>query len=326
MSKYHTATVRRQHKDRIFCSLFSEKENAMSLYNAVRNTDYTDLENLQIVTLSDAVYMTRKNDLAICFHDSLSLFEQQSSVNPNMPLRGFLYFAKAYEAWLASNGKETAVFGRSLVKIPAPEYYVLYNGAEAEAEEREYRLSDAFLQKSEGYEWTARLLNINAGQNGAILGRCPKLYEYAEFIGAIRRKQKEKLPIGEAVEGAIEECIGRGVLKEYLTKQRAEVADMILTDFDQDAYEEMLKEEALKQGRAEGHENGLKEGLKTGQELGKAEGLKTGHERGRTEGLKEGKTEAFQAIALRMLAQGEPEEKILAYTGLTREQLQALKA
>ena len=32
----------RKVKDSIFCSLFREKENALSLYNAVNRTSYTD--------------------------------------------------------------------------------------------------------------------------------------------------------------------------------------------------------------------------------------------------------------------------------------------
>ena len=92
---------------------------------------------------------------------------------------------------------------------------------------------------------------------------------------------------------------------------------MILTDFDQDAYEEMLKEEALKQGRAEGHESGLKEGLKAGLERGKAEGLKTGQELG--------KTETLRIMAANMRKQGFSEEMILSCTGLTEEQLKTLE-
>ena len=109
----------------MFCDLFSDKHNALSLYNAVKGTDYKDIEHLEVVTLSDTIYMTMKNDLALCFHDGIDLYEQQSSVNPNMPIRGFLYFAREYEAWLAKHQLEMKLYGRTLVKIPAPEYYVL---------------------------------------------------------------------------------------------------------------------------------------------------------------------------------------------------------
>ena len=60
---------------------------------------------LEIVTLEDALYLTMKNDVSICYVEISVLWEQQSSVNPNMPLRGLLYFAREYEGWLASRKK-----------------------------------------------------------------------------------------------------------------------------------------------------------------------------------------------------------------------------
>ena len=64
----------RKQKDKLFYALFSEKENALSLYNAVSGTSYTDIENLEIVTLEDVLYLTMRNDMALCFHDDLDLF------------------------------------------------------------------------------------------------------------------------------------------------------------------------------------------------------------------------------------------------------------
>ena len=43
----NTPRTRRNHKDRLFCDLFSDKENALSLFNAVSGTDYTDLDALE---------------------------------------------------------------------------------------------------------------------------------------------------------------------------------------------------------------------------------------------------------------------------------------
>ena len=253
--------VRRQHKDRLFCDLFSDKHNALSLYNAVRGTDYSDIEHLEVITLSDSVYLTMKNDLALCFHDEIDLYEQQSSINPNMPLRGFLYFAREYEAWLVKHKLDMKIYGETLVKIPAPEYYVLYNGLKKMPEKTAYRLSDAFETASPGYEWTAKVININAGHNREILDRCPTLKGYAELIALIRKHQREGSEIKTAVSAAIGECIQRGILKEYLMKQKSEAENMILTEFDQDAYEEMLRSEGEMKGRAEGRAEGETRGM-----------------------------------------------------------------
>ena len=86
--------IRRRHKDGLFCRLFAEKENALSLYNALTGSSYTSADGLEIVTLEDAVYLSQKNDCAVCVQSSLALFEQQSSWNPNMPLRGLLYVCR----------------------------------------------------------------------------------------------------------------------------------------------------------------------------------------------------------------------------------------
>ena len=180
----NTINVRQTHKDRPFCNLFSKKENALSLYNALNGTDYKNENELEIVTLEDALYLTMKNDVAVCLCDSINLWEQQSSVNPNMPLRGLMYFSKEYEGWLSANQKY--IYGEKLVKIPAPKFYVLYNGEKQMPEREEYRLTDAFEHPSPGYEWTAYMVNINSGNNPQLMKRCKVLNDYTEFITQIR--------------------------------------------------------------------------------------------------------------------------------------------
>ena len=298
--------IRKQHKDRLFCDLFSNKYNALSLYNAVKGTDYKDIEHLEVVTLSDSIYMTMKNDLALCFHDGIDLYEQQSSINPNMPLRGFLYFAREYEGWLARHQLELKLYGRMLVKIPAPEYYVLYNGMEKMPERTEYRLSDAYEKSSPGYEWTAKVININAGHSPEVLERCPVLKGYAKLIALIREYQRDGMQLEAAVSAAVSECIKRDILKEYLTKQRSEATNMILTEFDQDAYEEMIKDEA----RAEGIEEGTK--------IGKAEGKIEGKAEGKAEGV----MQSLQAV--RLLRAGKSVREIVQETGMQEEDIEAL--
>ena len=79
--------TQRNYKDTLFRMIFKEPEALLSLYNAVNNTEYTDPSDLQVVTLENAIYMNMKNDLAFIIDCSMSLYEQQASVNLNMPLR-----------------------------------------------------------------------------------------------------------------------------------------------------------------------------------------------------------------------------------------------
>ncbi|MBP5158587.1 MAG: hypothetical protein ILP18_12035 [Treponema sp.] len=250
--------VRRNHKDGLFCRLFADRENALSLYNALTGSSYTDADGLEIVTLEDAVYISQKNDCAVCVQSSLALFEQQSSWNPNMPLRGLLYFAAEYSGWLARHRKD--VHSKGLVKIPAPSYYVLYNGTDQNVETVDMRLSDAFEKPAEGYEWTAHVVNINAGHNTAILRRCNLLEQYAQFIADIRQEQEDGLPPEKAVDAAVDECIRRGgKLADFMRKHKAEVNFMYLFGVD---FEKIHREAMIEEAREEGHKKGLAEGLR----------------------------------------------------------------
>ena len=93
----NNTNVNKKYKDTIFRKLFGEnKANALSLYNAINGTNYTEDSDFEYTTLDDVVYMGMKNDISFVVGTSLSLYEHQSTYNPNMPLRGLLYFADLY--------------------------------------------------------------------------------------------------------------------------------------------------------------------------------------------------------------------------------------
>ena len=87
-------TVQRNYKDTIFRMLFKDKENLLSLYNALNKTDYTDVNGLEITTLENAVYMNYKNDVSFMFDSELMLYEHQSTMNPEIQT---LKLSSAYE-------------------------------------------------------------------------------------------------------------------------------------------------------------------------------------------------------------------------------------
>ena len=95
--------VKRNFKDSLFRLVFHGKEELLSLYNAVNGSSYTNADDLEINTLEDVVYMGMKNDVSFLFAHYLNLYEAQSTSNPNMPLRGTIYFGDLIKGWVESN-------------------------------------------------------------------------------------------------------------------------------------------------------------------------------------------------------------------------------
>ena len=245
--------VNKKYKDTVFRKLFGEnKENALSLYNAVNHTSYTNPDDLEYTTLEDVIYMKYKNDVSFLIDKTLSLYEHQSSYNPNMPLRGFLYYADLYRKLIHRSER---LYSKHLLKIPRPHYIVFYNGSEKDLEEkrRTLRLSDAFETDTGAgeYEWTATMININRGKNQSIMDSCHVLYEYAVFVAKIKR-YRDSMALKEAIDLAVRECIEENILRDFLEQHRREVCDMCLTEFDEKKYEDVLREEGREEGLVEG--------------------------------------------------------------------------
>ena len=75
-------TANRTYKSTMFIMLFEDKKDLLELYNAISGKNYTDSEMLEINTLENAIYMTMKNDISFLIDGRLSLYEHQSTDNP----------------------------------------------------------------------------------------------------------------------------------------------------------------------------------------------------------------------------------------------------
>ena len=254
--------LNRKYKDRLFRFIFNDKENLLQLYNAINDSHYSNPDDLVITTIDDVVYMGMKNDLSFIIDDIMSLYEHQSTHSPNLPLRGLFYFSAMYRNYIEPMKQK--LYTDSPLRIHFPVYLVFYNGSMEEPERKEIPLSDLFIQNGKGLqpalECTALLLNINVGHNQELMEKCRILKEYAQFIHTIRSKISVGLPFQEAVETAVEDCISQNILSEILRKNKAEVIDMILTEYDENEFREFLKEDSWKKG----HEAGVQDGIKTG--------------------------------------------------------------
>ena len=229
----------RKYKDTVFRMLFSNKKNLLSLYNAVRGTAYKDPEQLEIVTLENAVYMGMKNDLAFIIDTNLFLYEHQSAYNPNMPMRDLFYIAAEYQKMV--DGK--SLYSSVLQKVPAPKFLVFYNGTREMEDCRTECLSSAFenLTGEPDLELKVTTLNINEGHNRELMEQCRVLKEYAQYVEKVRKYVSE-MGLDKAVPIAVAECIREGILTEFLRQHRAEVEKVSIFEYDKEEEERKLRE------------------------------------------------------------------------------------
>lgn len=238
----------RKYKDKLFRRLFRDRKELLNLYNAVNNTSYTDEELLEIYTLEDAIYMSYKNDVSFIISNVLNLYEHQSTLNPNMPLRGLIYFARQYEGYIAQ--KKLNIYSAQLQKVTFPQYIVFYNGNEPlkdNADSQTLSLADAFLDPSNPdikpcLQCDVKIYNINYGHNMPLMESCKTLKEYSLFISFIKENIRQGYSKEEAIDLAVQKCILENILFDFLSKHRAEVTHMILSEFNLKKHIESEKE------------------------------------------------------------------------------------
>ena len=284
-------TANRQYKDTVFRMLFSEKENLLSLYNAVTGSHYQNAEALKIVTLENAIYMGMKNDLAFMLETNIYLYEHQSTINPNIPLRDLIYIGIEYQQFV----NDKSLYSSKLQKIPAPKFMVFYNGTDDVEDRMELKLSSAYehLAGEPDLELKVLMLNVNEGHNKDLMEQCQTLKEYAIYVARVRKYASE-LNLNDAVERAITECIKEGILVEFLRKNRSEVKMVSILEYDKEWEEKKLR---------------------------KAE-YEAGKEDGKNEGIEIGREEAMAEMIHNMIKSGFPIEKIIDATGKTLSEIE----
>ena len=256
MNKETNVTVNREYKSTVFAQLFKDKKKLLSLYNALNNSNYTDDDDLEIVTLENAIYMSMKNDLAFLLDCKLHLYEHQSTPNPNMPLRDLFYVSKEYEKLI----NKKSLYSKNIIKIPAPRFIVFYNGMESQPERMELKLSDLYqiAEPEPMLELKVIMLNINDGNNEALKKSCKVLKEYMQYVNRVRKYVYEyEMKLEDAVERAVTECIRENILKDFLIENRAEVIAMSIFEFDEEREMKLIREEE--------YQSGLEDGIKKGE-------------------------------------------------------------
>ncbi len=284
----------RQYKDNVFCLLYRDKNNLLDLYNGLNDTNYTNVDDLTVTTLKGGVYMKYKNDASFVFGQDLYMFEQQSSRNPNMPLRFLHYLSDVYRQMYTNSDLHRS----TMLKIPVPHFVTFYNGKQPLETESILRLSDMYEKKIDcpELELMVRVININTDNNAGnksrtfnsnindnsvsnsnihtysseFLSKCETLKDYMIFVNKVRVKTDvEKIDIRTAVTEAVDECIAENVLSEFFRNHREEVITVSIYEYDEEGHLEIVKEEGRQLGIAEGKQLGLAQGRQIGFNEGK---------------------------------------------------------
>lgn len=255
------SNVTRNHKDNVFCLLYRDRKNLLSLYNAMNGTSYEKEEELEVVTLDEAICMKIRNDAAFVIDSRLNLYEQQASVNLNMPLRDLYYVTEELKK-IAPPGR---LHQRTRVRVPAPHFVTFYNGTEKQPERQVYKLSDAFNREETDPELELRVtvININSGCNRELLDKCESLKGYMVFVEKVRAGRDAALSLEEAVHQAVEECIPEGILAGFFREHREEILEMGVYEFDQELYDRVLREDGEAIGKEIGREEKALEDIKS---------------------------------------------------------------
>ncbi|MDR1812485.1 MAG: Rpn family recombination-promoting nuclease/putative transposase, partial [Candidatus Fibromonas sp.] len=188
------------------------------------------------------------------------LIEHQSSINGNMPIRMLIYMSEVYKILL--KGKN--IFRKKAISIPRPEFIVLYNGNDKYPDKQVLKLSDMFMDAGDSgsveLELTVRVFNINKGHNKEIASRSEALDGYGYFVYLVKEYAK-KMSRDAAIGRAIEDCIRRGILKDFLEEHSSEVRNMLLRDLTWKEHLAVSYEDGVDDGVVIGETRGMEKGM-----------------------------------------------------------------
>ena len=250
------ARVKRTYKDSLFCDIFRRKDYLQDVYRGLFGRDVS-LQEIQLMTLQGTFFNDEKNDVSfLAGKRQIVLMEHQSTLNENMPLRMFWYMAKLYRKQVPKD----APYRTRRLQLPAPCFYVFYNGLDPAPDEWEMRLSEAFGGECSSLELCVKVYNINETPGSVILERSRTLKGYSAFVAQVRRKTAAGVSLESAVKQAIRYCIEQDFLAEYfLEREMEEVFDMVSFKWDPELAKRVQLQEAQEIGMEKGMEKGVTE-------------------------------------------------------------------
>ena len=253
-------------KDSVFTFVFKQPEYARKLYLALHPEDSTVTEaDCKLVTLENVLTTGMYNDVGLQVRNVLILLvEAQSIFSVNIALRMLLYLAATYKEYVEEY--RLNLYGTAPVTIPRPELYVVYTGDRANVPEV-LRLSDLY-EGTGSADVEVKVLRGNG--TGDIVD------QYVRFCKISDEERKKHGRSRKAIEETLRRFIEENVLAPFLATRQKEVAEIMVTLFDQEKIMEIHDYHIAEGARKDGLQQGLQQGLQKGRSEGRTEGLTEG--------------------------------------------------
>ena len=301
MSKDH---AKNNYRDSLFRKYFEHPDKLAALHELLTGIPTAE-QNVEIKTLKSVLFNRLKNDISFKVGDRfIVLFEHQSTINPNMPARMLLYSAMLYRKMLSKE----SIYSKKLIQLPAPEFYVLYNGKEPWTDNSKLYLSSAFAENRHNLELVVTVRNIRYNKDNELLQKYKPLHDYSFFVYDVEKRVASGDSLADAIRSATDYCINHNIMRDYLSANYEEVFEMMSLRWN----EKDAKKYWQKEAREEGHAAGLAEG--------RAQGLSQGH----AQGLVKGRMSATIAFIKNLISMRMPYSDIAKATNTSIEEVQRI--
>ncbi len=256
--------LKRKYKDSVFTDLFGSdrdgKKNFLSLYNALSGKNYSEDDvSIRRKIIDQTLYKTYNNDVSWEIDGKLIvLVEHQSTINENMPFRCLEYVTRIYEGIVPPRKR----YNKKAVKLPNPDFYVVYVGKDNYPQEKVLKLSDSFYTSdSSKLDLTVTVKNCSDSQNLPFTQNCDILKQYCEFIEIVEKYYDKKNP-RESFRKAIYAATDENILVDYLDRKAREVINMLCARYSYKTDIAVQREEAAEDRSEEIAVNMLNENFK----------------------------------------------------------------
>ena len=280
------SSANREYKNSVFKSLFHDEMQALELYNALTDSRFTVDDGVCFTTLENALFMDRLNDISFTIGDRLVVLVEHQASICKNMPLRALLYIARVYEKIIDN---KSIYRTNLVTIPTPEFYVLYNGKDAYPDEETLRLSDAFkCLNTPGVE-THPALELVVRVLNVNVGHNEKILEKCESLrgyAVFTGQIREQQKAGRTLEDAI------ALAMDYC------ITNGILVEY-------------LEKNGSE-----IRNMLLTEWKLEEAQQV----------WREEGREEERLEIARKLLNMNRPIEEIIIATGLTREEVEGLRA